>query len=410
MDSLTHIVVGAAVGDLMLGRKIGNRAMVWGALAGSVPDFDVFANFFTDDLGGLEVHRGITHSWFFMVIGSFLLAWLVRQWYRGSWRTRKNYPWMRGAVFLLLYALLVVLITGITAFLAGWYSLIPGLSGLGVGWLVFRNVYRRQVIGFQDHAREPAGVSYRWWYALFASGILIHIVLDCATTYGTQIWLPFSNTRISWGNMAVVDVLFTMPLALTVPVAAALSRHAALRKVLLICGLSISSLYWLYTMHNRNKVDAIWQRSLAAKHLPVDRYFAAPTLMNNIVWHGVAVAGDSIYAGDYALTDRHPEFRITGRYAYWRTPPPDLDDSRAWRILTWFSKGYYRWQKEGDGYAFTDLRFGGIPAGGDDDGVFKFHLVRDHSGAWHTAGGREGSEQDIREGLHRLWVRMQGLD
>ena len=409
MDSLTHIVVGAAVGDLMLGKKIGNRAMVWGALAGSVPDFDVFANFFTDDLGGLEVHRGLTHSWFFMLFGSLLLAWLERRWYRGGWRLTKGYPWLRGAVFLLLYVLLVALVSGVTGFLAGWYALIPVSLGLGIGWMVFRNVYFNQIIGFEDHAQEPGQVSFRSWYLLFGLGILTHIVLDCATAYGTQIWLPFSNQRVSWGNMAVVDILFSLPMVISVPIAAALPRRSMLRKVLLISGLSISALYWGNTLVRRDKVEAIWQKTLVAMQIPANRHFIAPTLMNNIVWHGVAVAADSIYVGDYAFTDSRPEFRITGRYSYWVNPPPDLNGSRAWRILTWFSKGFYRWEEEGIGYSFTDLRFGGISAESDDDGVFKFHLVRDASDAWHVAGGREGSEQDIREGLRRLWVRMQGL-
>ena len=52
MDSLSQITLGAAVGELLLGKKIGNRAMLWGAIAGTVPDLDVFANLFLNDLQG----------------------------------------------------------------------------------------------------------------------------------------------------------------------------------------------------------------------------------------------------------------------------------------------------------------------------------------------------------------------
>ena len=41
MDSLTQIVLGAAVGEAVLGKKIGTRAMLWGAIAGTIPDLDV---------------------------------------------------------------------------------------------------------------------------------------------------------------------------------------------------------------------------------------------------------------------------------------------------------------------------------------------------------------------------------
>ena len=50
MDSLTQITLGAAVGELTLGRKIGNRAMMWGAVAGTIPDLDVLAGFFMKDV------------------------------------------------------------------------------------------------------------------------------------------------------------------------------------------------------------------------------------------------------------------------------------------------------------------------------------------------------------------------
>ena len=46
MDSLTQITLGAAVGEIVLGRKIGNRALFWGAVGGTIPDLDVFAAFF----------------------------------------------------------------------------------------------------------------------------------------------------------------------------------------------------------------------------------------------------------------------------------------------------------------------------------------------------------------------------
>ena len=62
MDSLTQIVLGAAVAEASLGKKIGNRAMVWGAIAGTLPDLDVIANGFMSPVDALAFHRGPTHS------------------------------------------------------------------------------------------------------------------------------------------------------------------------------------------------------------------------------------------------------------------------------------------------------------------------------------------------------------
>ena len=68
MDSLTQIVLGASVGEVVLGRKVGNKAMLYGAIAGTIPDLDVIASNFTDTITANEIHRGFTHSIFFALI------------------------------------------------------------------------------------------------------------------------------------------------------------------------------------------------------------------------------------------------------------------------------------------------------------------------------------------------------
>ncbi|NND88620.1 MAG: metal-dependent hydrolase, partial [Flavobacteriaceae bacterium] len=47
MDSLTQIVLGASVGEAVLGKKIGNKAIWYGAIGGTIPDLDVAAQYVT---------------------------------------------------------------------------------------------------------------------------------------------------------------------------------------------------------------------------------------------------------------------------------------------------------------------------------------------------------------------------
>jgi len=77
LDSLTQIILGAAVGEAVLGKKIGNKAMLYGAIAGTIPDLDVLSIFFTDKVTALEIHRGFTHSILFSVLFAPLLAFIV---------------------------------------------------------------------------------------------------------------------------------------------------------------------------------------------------------------------------------------------------------------------------------------------------------------------------------------------
>lgn len=83
VDSLTHVVLGAALGELMLGKRMGNRALAWGALFGTLPDLDALLVPFFDTAGLLWWHRGPSHSLLVMALGSyFLTPWLVKLWKR----------------------------------------------------------------------------------------------------------------------------------------------------------------------------------------------------------------------------------------------------------------------------------------------------------------------------------------
>ena len=92
MDSLTQIVLGAAVGEAVLGKKIGNKAMLYGAIAGTIPDLDVLSSYVVDTVSALELHRGFTHSIVFSVFMGLGLGWLVSKYDCSA--TRKEWSWL----------------------------------------------------------------------------------------------------------------------------------------------------------------------------------------------------------------------------------------------------------------------------------------------------------------------------
>lgn len=74
MDTLTHTVLGACLGELTAGKKIGRKAMFIGAVANNIPDADVICYLWMDPTQALLAHRGLTHGILFNVILSLLLA------------------------------------------------------------------------------------------------------------------------------------------------------------------------------------------------------------------------------------------------------------------------------------------------------------------------------------------------
>ena len=92
MDSLTQIILGAAVGEAVLGKKTGNKAMFYGAIAGTIPDLDVLASYFTDTVTALNIHRGFTHSILFSVLFAPVFGWLVSRYEK--YKNFKNWSWL----------------------------------------------------------------------------------------------------------------------------------------------------------------------------------------------------------------------------------------------------------------------------------------------------------------------------
>ena len=81
MDSLTQIVLGASVAEATLGKKIGNKAIILGAIAGTIPDLDIVTRFFVDDLTASVMHRGFSHSLIFPFVAAPILAWILKKIY-----------------------------------------------------------------------------------------------------------------------------------------------------------------------------------------------------------------------------------------------------------------------------------------------------------------------------------------
>jgi inner membrane protein len=78
MDPLTHTTLGAALGHTLLGKQLGRKAILYGAIAGNIPDLDALAYPWLNALERLEWHRGISHSIPILAILSIPLALLIK--------------------------------------------------------------------------------------------------------------------------------------------------------------------------------------------------------------------------------------------------------------------------------------------------------------------------------------------
>ncbi|GAB4353227.1 MAG: metal-dependent hydrolase [Gammaproteobacteria bacterium] len=76
MDSVTQLTLGAAVGTALMGRRAGRRAALWGAIAGTLPDLDVFIPM-GEAVADFTYHRSFSHSLLVLAALTPLLVWLI---------------------------------------------------------------------------------------------------------------------------------------------------------------------------------------------------------------------------------------------------------------------------------------------------------------------------------------------
>lgn len=291
MDSLTQIVLGAACGEIALGKKIGNKALLFGAIGGTIPDLDVFFGklFYSNSIDIMTFHRGFMHSLTFAFLGAFIFGYVVHKLYNSGKRldstTQKDWTW------------------------------------------------------------------------LFFLSIFTHPILDSFTPYGTQLFLPFSDYRVAFNNISVADPTYTLPFLFCLIVAMFFNRTNPKRKKWTKAGIYISSFYMLFTIGNKIHINAVFKKSFEEAGISYIRFRTQPTILNNILWYGIAETETDYKIAYYSLFDRKSIadniISIPKNQSLINMNDPDLER------LAWFSNHYYLVEKKENPtrIIYNDLRY-----------------------------------------------------
>lgn len=130
-----------------------------------------------------------------------------------------------------------------------------------------------------------------WQTALVCTlGYATHALLDSATSYGTQLFWPFSDTRVSWSIVSIIDPLFTVPLA-TVVIMAAIKRNPWLARLGLAWALLYLSLGWIQHQSAMRMGEEI---ATSRGHTPI-RLEVKPSFANILAWKSIYETEDRFY-------------------------------------------------------------------------------------------------------------------
>ena len=140
-----------------------------------------------------------------------------------------------------------------------------------------------------------------WWFMrrhltfpqLFAfsfTGFATHGFMDAITSYGTELLWPFSDVRIAWNLVPIVDPLLTVVMALLVGLGV---WHR--RKWIGWVFFGWLALYILAGAVQRERAKDTITRLAGDRDHKIERLVVKPTIGNLLLWRSTYAHGDSIY-------------------------------------------------------------------------------------------------------------------
>ncbi len=136
--------------------------------------------------------------------------------------------------------------------------------------------------------RKGLGFKKIYWYALL--GYATSGLLDACTSYGTHLLWPFSDTRVAWSIIAIIDPIFSLLL-----VFALIFGFIYCKPVPASVGLALAGAYLLLGLWQHQTALRSAIELAARRGHKVERIIVKPTLANLILWRTVYQSNDTFY-------------------------------------------------------------------------------------------------------------------
>jgi len=122
-------------------------------------------------------------------------------------------------------------------------------------------------------------LSFKLIYLFSFLGFSTHGFLDACTSYGTQLYWPFSNARVAWNVVSIVDPLFTLPVLIMILL-------AVFKKRVLYARLSFLYvlLFMCFGLIQKHRAEEVVNELALQRNHQIERMQAKPSFANRHVW------------------------------------------------------------------------------------------------------------------------------
>lgn len=136
--------------------------------------------------------------------------------------------------------------------------------------------------------RKRLGLWKIFFYAVLGYGT--HCLLDACTNYGTELLWPFSDVKIAWNVISIIDPIFTLTLLLLVILAVIIKSRLIVR-----IGLLFAIFYLLFGFYQREEAKDVLLSLAESRGHQVERVMVHPSIGNLILWRAIYESDGKYY-------------------------------------------------------------------------------------------------------------------
>ncbi|MEM1244457.1 MAG: metal-dependent hydrolase [Pseudomonadota bacterium] len=270
MDFITQGLLGAAAAQAIFVKQLPKHAWKVGAIAGMLPDLDVFIRSSTNPAIFMTYHRHFTHSLVFIPIG----------------------------------------------------GLLAGLIAIGI----FKELRNKKIL------------------TLLAAIIAIatHGIIDCFTSYGTLLLWPFTDYRIAWDFLPIVDIIFSSTLVLGL-----VFGQIKISRIPSICAFGLICLYVAYAGWQHHRALEMQEILAYSRGQQISKGRVIPQIGIVYRWRSVYLSNKKLYIDSI----KTPLLKNPSVLAGFSIPLYRFIDLPSWarqnpkvkqqaKVFFWFTSGY----------------------------------------------------------------------
>ena len=196
-------------------------------------------------------------------------------------------------------------------------------------------------------------------YLLSFLGYATHGLLDACTSYGTQLLWPFSDERISWNYISVVDPFLSIPVILSIIFAIIMKN-----KLITLFGILYIFIYLIFGAFQENRAQFVGQSIANLRGHESKDLTAKPSLGNLFLWKTIyedegfyyVDAVRLFYKSEYCQGTKIKKLDLINDFSELDKKSQQYKDIKR---FDWFSQGYLG--KGIDKNIITDVRYSAVP-------------------------------------------------